>query len=99
MNREEALKHLDTDGSAIEMGEKMWRTKGQQEKAYQTAYGEVVVERHIYQSAGGGKTYCPMEKEARIVSSFKFKKGIKGDKATRDNEINMNQHRQGIHQA
>ena len=23
-------------------------------------------------------------------SSFKFKKGIKGDKATRDNEINMN---------
>ena len=63
----EALKHLDTDGSAIEMGEKMWRTKGQQEKAYQTAYGEVVVERHVYQSAGGGKTYCPMERNARIV--------------------------------
>ena len=63
----EALRHFDRDGSAIEMGGKMWRTKGQQAKAYQTAYGEVVVERHIYQSAGGGKTYCPMEKEARIV--------------------------------
>jgi hypothetical protein len=63
----EALKHFDTDGSAIELGGKIWRTKGQQEKAYQTTYGEVVVERHVYQSAGGGKTYCPMEKEARIV--------------------------------
>ena len=28
--------------------------------------------------------------EAFHSSSFKFKKGIKGDKATRDNEINMN---------
>jgi len=63
----EALRHLDTDGSVIEMGGKIWRTKGQQAKAYQTSYGEVVVERHIYQSGGGGKTYCPMEKEARIV--------------------------------
>jgi hypothetical protein len=63
----EALRHLDTDGSAIEMGGKIWRTNGQQAKAYQTCYGEVVVERHIYQSAGGGKTYCPREREARIV--------------------------------
>jgi len=63
----EALRHLDTDGTAIEIGGKTWRTKGQQAKAYQTPYGEVVVERHVYQSGGGGKTYCPMEKEARIV--------------------------------
>jgi len=67
MAAREALRQLDTDGSAIEIGGKMWRTKGQQAKAYQTCYGEVVVERHIYQGAGGGKTYCPMEKEARIV--------------------------------
>lgn len=63
----EAMKHLDTDGSAIEVGGKTWRTKGQQDKAYQTPYGEVVVARHVYQSAGGGKTYCPMERNARIV--------------------------------
>ena len=63
----EAMKHLDTDGSAIKLGEKTWRTKGQEEKAYQTPYGEVVVARHVYQSAGGGKTYCPMERNARIV--------------------------------
>jgi hypothetical protein len=38
-----------------------------EEKAYQTPYGEVVVARHVYQSAGGGKTYCPMERNTRIV--------------------------------
>ena len=63
----EALKQMDTDGSRIEMGGKNWSTKGQQEKAYQSAYGEVVIARHVYQSAGGGKTYCPMERNARIV--------------------------------
>lgn len=63
----ESMKHLDRDGSAIELGGKTWRTKGQQEKTYQTPYGEVVVARHVYQSAGGGKTYCPMERNARII--------------------------------
>lgn len=43
------------------------RTKGEQSKAYQTPYGEVVVERHVYQRSGGGKTYCPLEREARII--------------------------------
>jgi hypothetical protein len=36
-------------------------------KVYQTPYGEVVVERHVYQRSGGGKTYCPLEQEARII--------------------------------
>ena len=57
----EALKYLDTDGSQIELaGEKMY-CKAKQNKAYQTPYGKVNVQRHIYQRAGGGKTYCPME--------------------------------------
>ena len=46
----EAMKHLDTDGSAIKLGKKIWRTKGQEEKAYQTPYGEVVIARHVYQT-------------------------------------------------
>ena len=62
----EALKQQDTDGSVLVIGDKKWRTKGVQAKSYQTVYGEVVVERHVYQSAGGGKTYCPMERNARI---------------------------------
>ena len=50
----EALKQQDTDGSVLVIGDKKWRTKGVQAKSYQTVYGEVVVERHVYQSAGGG---------------------------------------------
>ena len=56
-----ALKYLDTDGSAIEIAGAVMRTKGEQSKAYQTPYGEVIVNRHVYQRSGGGKTYCPME--------------------------------------
>jgi hypothetical protein len=62
-----ALKYLDTDGSAIEIGGVVMRTKGEQSKAYQTPYGEVIVNRHVYQRSGGGKTYCPMERESRII--------------------------------
>jgi len=64
---EAALKYLDTDGSAIEIAGEVMRTKGEQPKAYQTPYGEVVVNRHVYQRSGGGKTYCPLEREARII--------------------------------
>ena len=64
---EAALKYLDTDGSAIEIAGEVMRTKGEQPKAYQTPYGEVVVKRHVYQRSGGGKTYCPLEREARII--------------------------------
>jgi hypothetical protein len=64
---ESALKYLDTDGSAIEIAGEVMRTKGEQPKAYQTPYGEVVVHRHVYQRSGGGKTYCPLEREARII--------------------------------
>src|SRR4028119_245077 len=64
---EAALKYLDTHGSAIEIAGEVMRTKGEQPKAYQTPYGEVVVERHVYQRSGGGKTYCPLEREARII--------------------------------
>lgn len=62
-----ALTFLDTDGSAIQVSGEVMRTKGQQPKAYQTPYGEVVVERHVYQRSGGGKTYCPMERASRII--------------------------------
>lgn len=62
-----ALKYLDTDGSPLEVAGEVMRTKGEQPKAYQTPYGEVVVERHVYQRSGGGKTYCPMERDGRII--------------------------------
>lgn len=74
----EALKYFDTDGSPIEIGGDIWRTKGEQPKAYQTPYGEISIDRHVYQRSGGGKTYCPLEREARIVvtSTPRFAKQI-----------------------
>ena len=38
-------------------------------KEYQTPYGATTVERHVYQSSKGGKTFCPLERDARIVTS------------------------------
>jgi len=66
---EEALKRFETDGSAILTGSIKWTSKGQAEKIYQSPYGPVVVARHVYQTSVGGKTYCPLDREARIVVS------------------------------
>lgn len=33
---------------------------------YQTPYGEVVVERHLYQSSAGGATICPLEQHCQL---------------------------------
>jgi hypothetical protein len=63
----EALKRFDTDGSAILIGGTKWTSKGEEPKYYQTPYGEVEVLRHVYQTSAGGKTYCPLERDARIV--------------------------------
>lgn len=64
---EEALKRFDTDGSPIRVGEIKLTARGRDPKAYQTPYGEVPVERHVYQSSRGGRIYCPLEHQARIV--------------------------------
>jgi hypothetical protein len=74
----EALRYFDTDGSPIQIGPEIWRTKGQQPKLYQTPYGEVELARHVYQRSGGGATYCPLERDARIVitSTPRFAKQV-----------------------
>jgi hypothetical protein len=74
----EALKYFDTDGSAIEVEGKKWTSKGQQPKTYQTPYGSIEINRHVYQSSTGGETYCPLEVAARIIitSTPRFAKQI-----------------------
>jgi hypothetical protein len=62
-----ALEHFDTDGSPLQMGDTLWYSKGQQPCTYQTPYGEAVVARHVYQTAAGGATFCPLERDARIL--------------------------------
>ena len=64
---EQLLKHFDTDGGPITVGNQNFTSKGLQGKDYQTPYGPCRVDRHIYQSHSGGKTYCPLEQDARII--------------------------------
>ena len=64
---EEALKRFDTDGSPIRVGEIKLTARGRDPKEYQTPYGVVEVERYVYQTSRGGRIYCPLEHQARIV--------------------------------
>ena len=66
---QEALQQFDTDGSPIIIGPVKFTTKGQLPKEYQTPSGVATVARHVYQSPQGGKTYCPLDRDARIVVS------------------------------
>lgn len=63
------LQQFDTDGSAIVMGDVRFTSKGQVEKEYETPYGKASIERHVYQSAEGGQTFCPLDNAARIIRS------------------------------
>ena len=65
----EGLQQFDTDGSPITVGSIKLTSKGQVEKDYQTPYGVATVDRHVYQSPQGGPTYCPLDRDARIVVS------------------------------
>src|SRR5271169_564523 len=63
----EALKRFDAAGDPIVVGGAKWYSKGKLPKIYNTPYGVVSVERHVYQPAEGGKTFCPMDDGARII--------------------------------
>ena len=63
----ENLARFDTDGSPIQVGPVRFTSKGRSPEVYETPYGPVRVERHVYQTSQGGKTYCPMENDARLI--------------------------------
>jgi len=65
----EGLQQFDTDGSPITVGPVKLTSKGRVEKDYQTPYGVATVARHVYQGPQGGPTYCPLDRDARIVVS------------------------------
>src|SRR5512144_380962 len=65
----EGLRQFDTDGAPITIGPVKFTSKGPVEKDYQTPYGVATVARHVYQSPQGGPTYCPLDRDARIVVS------------------------------
>jgi hypothetical protein len=65
---EKALEQFDTDGSPVMRGSIKWTRRCTNTQTYQTPYGGVRVNRHVYQTSRGGKTYVPLEAGARIVS-------------------------------
>lgn len=64
---QENLTRFDADGSPIQVGPVRLTSKGKSPQVYETPYGPVQVERHVYQTAQGGKTYCPLENAARLI--------------------------------
>jgi len=64
---QENLGRFDTDGSPIQVGSVRLTSKGRSPQIYETPYGPVHVERHVYQTAQGGRTYCPLENDARLI--------------------------------
>jgi len=38
-------------------------------KNYESSYGKLVVCRHVYQNSKGGKIFCPLEQQARILQN------------------------------
>ncbi|OHE78921.1 MAG: hypothetical protein A3F67_07740 [Verrucomicrobia bacterium RIFCSPHIGHO2_12_FULL_41_10] len=64
-----ALKRFDTIGAPIQVANVRMTSKGQIRKRYETPYGSVDVMRHVYQTSSGGKTYCPLDERARIITS------------------------------
>jgi hypothetical protein len=63
----EALKRFDADGEPIVVAGTKLYSKGRLSKIYNTPYGVVSAERHVYQPAEGGTTFCPMDVGARII--------------------------------
>ena len=74
----EGLRQFDTDGSPITVGATKLTSKGPLPKDYQTPYGVATIERHVYQSSQGGATFCPLDRDARIIvsSTPKFAKMV-----------------------
>ena len=62
-----AIRQHDTDGSPIKTGDVKWTCRGRHPKAYQTPYGDVKVERHVYQTSRGGRIYVPLDNSGRII--------------------------------
>jgi hypothetical protein len=82
---ESALSQYDTDGSPITVAKMRYTSKGLSPKYYQTPYGEVYLQRHVYQHYSGGCTYCPLDRDADIIvsSTPKFAKMV-GSKYSRN---------------
>ena len=100
----QALQKFDTDGSPIKLGEVKLTVRDKTNKIYQTPYGGVSIQRHVYQSSKGGKIYCPLETNAQIIrgATPKFAQQISHKYANMNapavcQDLNENHHRTIAH--
>lgn len=63
------LSKFDADGSPITYGSVKYTARSKDIKPYQTPYGEIDVERYVYQTSKGGKIFVPLENDARIIGT------------------------------
>lgn len=65
---EVVLSRFDTHGEPITLGGRVYTSKGRSPATYQCYGGAAQVERHVYQTSEGGKTFCPLEDRARMIA-------------------------------
>lgn len=63
----DALKSFDADGRPLSLNGVKYTSKGEHNEEYECPFGKIDVSRHVYQSAAGGKTFCPLEHSARMI--------------------------------
>ena len=63
------LEDFDADGGPIVIGGTKYTCKGKSKGVYKTTAGEVEILRTTYQTSAGGKTYVPLEANARIINN------------------------------
>jgi hypothetical protein len=61
------LASFDSDGKPLFHANRKWTSKGRVLKIYESPWGEVPLERHLYQTSEGGQTWCPLEDRACIA--------------------------------
>ena len=69
----DALSHYDVSTDIISVGDQSYRRKHKANKTYQTAFGAVEIERHVYtnrKTDGDGKCIVPLELQAGIAEGY-----------------------------
>lgn len=61
------LNQFDTNGEPIRVNGIKHTVRVRSPQTYETPYGPVPVERYVYQTSQGGRTYVPLENDARMV--------------------------------
>ena len=64
---EKRLHEFDADGQPPILGNKKYTSKGLYSCTYETPYGQLSIQRHLYQTSKGGGTFCPLNDNARIL--------------------------------